>query len=311
MNITVVDKEMMNFELTPVFEPFGYLGLGFGGRMLNTHMIVVWEGDNGSPVLSQRYGVGHVEPVVEAHPERVASLVPSTVDLRAKSNYSTIAFKIPYNKTEPRPGRIIWAYSLVRPDSDPSAQLTSHYVAGTVNMKLDKVLPGSTSPSKPKLEIQEPAEDMFDPLPRVQKLIWHGIFLSVGFLVLLPAGSLVARWSRTFTPRWFKLHRLINFGIALPVISCGFILAPLAVLNRQGSHFADAHQICGALLFALYIGQLFLGRYIHARKQAVPDRAPHPPANILHVLLGISVITLAFFQVYSGFKEWAKSTGPA
>ncbi|KAJ7172681.1 hypothetical protein C8R46DRAFT_160873 [Mycena filopes] len=298
LNITSTD-EIMTYEVTPIFEPFGWVGLGFGRLMKNTHMVVIWDSEDGSPILSQRYGVGHVEPVLEPNPPRVATMVPPTVTSWHKGNYSTTAFQIPVNKTNPYPGQIIWAYSLRKPDSDPSADLTGHYVAGTVNMKL--AVPQLIS----ETEVPSDALELF---PRYQKLIWHGLLLSVGFLFLLPTGSLVARFGRTLTPRWFKAHKIINFGIALPVIAAGWILGPLAVLDRQAKHFADAHQICGVLLFGLYIAQLFLGRYIHS-KRAVPGRAPHPPSNILHVVLGISVIALAFLQVRSGLGEWSMRMG--
>ncbi|KAJ6546480.1 hypothetical protein DFH09DRAFT_927084 [Mycena vulgaris] len=304
LNITM-GHDMMTYEVTPVFEPFGWVGLGFGRMMKDTHMIVLWERSDGSPVLSQRYGVGHVEPVVERNPPRIATMVPPTVTSWHKGNYSTTAFQIPVNKTNPRPGQIIWAYSIRRPDDDDTSDLTGHYVAGTVNMKIENPAPGHTI--EPVLAPQAP-EDSLGALPRHQKLIWHGLFLSVGFLVLLPAGSLVARWSRTFTPRWFKAHRVLNFYVALPVIALGWVLGPLAVLDRQAKHFADAHQICGVLLFALYLGQLFLGRYIHARR-AVAERAPHPPSNIVHAVLGVSTIALAFLQVRSGFGEWSMHAG--
>ncbi|KAJ7470558.1 hypothetical protein FB451DRAFT_341497 [Mycena latifolia] len=310
LNITV-SHDIMTYEVTPIFEPWGWVGLGFGRMMKDTHMVVLWERSDGSRVLSQRYGVGHVEPVVEKSPPRVATMVaPSVTAVNTawhKGNYSTTTFKIPLNKTDPRPGQIIWAYSLRRPDDDESSDLTGHYVAGTVNMKLEKPVPELPGQSDADLATQGP-EDALAPLPRYQKLIWHGILLSVGFLVLLPTGSLVARWGRTFTPRWFKAHRIVNFGVALPVIAGGFVLGPLAVLDRQAKHFADAHQICGMLLFALYIGQLFLGRYNHARR-AVPGRLPHPPSNILHAVVGILTIALAFFQVRSGLGEWSMRTG--
>jgi len=305
LNITVTNNQYMTYEVTPIFEPFGWVGLGFGRLMRDTHMVVIWENEDGSKVLSQRYGgVGHIEPLLEPSPPRVATMVPPTVTTWHKGNYSTTAFQIPLNKTDPKPGQIIWAYSLRRPDPDPSSDLTGHYVAGTVNMKLENDVPGLPGGT---LATQGP-EDALDVLPRYQKVIWHGILLSAGFLVLLPTGSLVARWGRTFTPRWFKAHRIINFGVALPVIAAGWVLGPLAVLDRQAKHFADAHQICGVILFALYIAQLFLGRYIHS-KNAVPGRVPHPPSNIMHAVLGISIVALAFLQVRSGFGEWSKRTG--
>ena len=60
-------------------------------------------------------------------------------------------------------------------------------------------------------------------------------------------------------------------------------------------------QICGALLLLLYYAQVMLGRYIHERRGKLarlgPITHPHPPLNILHIILGVSIITLSFFQV--------------
>ncbi|KAJ7285641.1 hypothetical protein C8J57DRAFT_643308 [Mycena rebaudengoi] len=327
MNITLAE-DTMTYAITPIFEPFGWVGLGFGRLMRDTHMIVIWEKEDGSgPILSQRYATGHTEPRVTPKPPRVATLQPETVSSWRPGNYSTVTFEIPRNKTNPREGQIIWAYSLTKPESSVDAQILPHYVAGTVNMDLSKHIPGTpitpeekafsdaaaaaaAAAAAPTLVSQGP-EDALGAFPRRQKLIWHGILLTVGFLFLLPTGSLVARWSRTFTPRWFKLHRMINFYIALPVILLGWVLGPLAVIDRGAGHLTDAHQVFGVLMLGLYLGQLFLGRSIHAKKVAMPDRPPHPPSNLAHIALGIAVIFLAFLQVRSGLSEFITSTGQA
>ncbi|KAJ7219088.1 hypothetical protein GGX14DRAFT_589893 [Mycena pura] len=299
LKLTVGDDDIMTFEVKPIFEPFGWVGLGWGRKMEGTHMVVMWHSEDGSPILSHRYGIGHVEPVLEPKPLRAATLVPPTVTIwpdKSRANYSTTAFRIPLNKTDPTPGTMIWAYATRQPDPVHTADLTGHYVAGTINMRLPHVY----IPSLPEL----PVDDAHSILPHYQKVIWHGTLLSAGFLVLLPAGSLIARWGRTFTPRWVNAHRTLNFYVALPVIACGWVLGPLAVTDQQASHFSDLHQICGLLLFALYIAQLFVGRYIHSRR-AVAERPAHPPPNILHVALGISSIGFAFFQIHSGFGEWS------
>ncbi|KAL0572624.1 hypothetical protein V5O48_009327 [Marasmius crinis-equi] len=138
-------------------------------------------------------------------------------------------------------------------------------------------------------------------------VLGHGTLLSIGFLVLLPLGSLAARWSRTITPRWFKVHRWSNYLLGLPVILVGWLLGPIAVFDAQASHFLDAHQICGLILFGLFLLQIFLGRYIHARRN-LPNRSAHPPSNILHACFGLSIIALAFFQVCSGMDKWERVT---
>ena len=54
------------------------------------------------------------------------------------------------------------------------------------------------------------------------------------------------------------------------------------------------------LLFA-YFSQVLLGRFIHNRRLKLaklgPIIQPHPPLNILHISLGVTIIALAFFQV--------------
>jgi len=51
----------------------------------------------------------------------------------------------------------------------------------------------------------------------------------------------------------------------------------------------------------LYYVQAFLGQYIHDRRSKLarlgPVTHPHPPLNILHIVLGVSVISIAFCQV--------------
>ncbi|KAF7295101.1 Cytochrome b561 domain-containing protein [Mycena indigotica] len=298
LNITVSSNDVMTFQVKPIWDTFGWVGLGWGRQMKDTHMVVLWDNTNGSRILSQRYGVGHVEPVVEANPPRRASMVEPgepTWKTKSDSNHSVSAFQIPVNKSDSYPGTMIWAYSLRRPDPDPNADLTGHYVAGTLNMRLDKIVNDFPGTGKEMASYRK-------------KAILHATFVAIGFLVVLPLGSLIARWGRTVTPLWFKAHQVLNLYLALPLITTGFLLGPLAVLDRQASHFVDAHQICGLLLFGLYIAQLSLGQFIHS-KRAVAGHVLHPPRNILHVVVGITIICLAFLQVRSGFTEWASRTG--
>ncbi|KAF7304730.1 Cytochrome b561 domain-containing protein [Mycena kentingensis (nom. inval.)] len=304
-NITLTDK-VITFEIKPIMEPFGWVAIGFGRRMKGTPMVILWDDNDGTPILSQRFGTGHVEPVLDPNPPRIATMVAPRETTKwvynADTDFPTRAFQIPINKTDPHPGTMIWAYSIQRPTDGPLSNLTGHLVAGTINMRLDKHVVEDI-PS----QIVTTADSTGGFL-RYSKAAWHGIVVSIGFLVLLPGGSLVARLGRTFTPKWFQLHRMINFYIALPVIAVGWSLGAWTVYDRGMGHLTDAHHLCGVLLFGLYITQIVLGRFIHAQ-HGTAGRAPHPPTNILHVLLGISVVALAFFQVRSGLAEYASHMG--
>lgn len=81
------------------------------------------------------------------------------------------------------------------------------------------------------------------PLNNYERLIvLHALSMSFGFLVLLPAGALLARYARPFTTMWFKIHRMCNMYVALPVIILGFVLAITTRLDG-GLLRPDVHQV--------------------------------------------------------------------
>ena len=81
------------------------------------------------------------------------------------------------------------------------------------------------------------------PLNKHERLIiLHAVSMSFGFLVLLPAGGIVARYARTFTTGWFKIHRICNMYVALPVIMLGFVLGIVMQLDK-GLYLPDVHQV--------------------------------------------------------------------
>lgn len=93
-------------------------------------------------------------------------------------------------------------------------------------------------------------------------IIAHAIFCSVGFLLFLPAGALLARYLRTFIPGhvWFKGHAILQLFIgkhsspvpnvvadvdsaAGPTIFIGVILGVAAVANAGALHLDDDHKV--------------------------------------------------------------------
>ncbi|KAG7092252.1 hypothetical protein E1B28_008617 [Marasmius oreades] len=321
VNATVHDNSI-TYQMTPLRGPAGWLSLGFGRRMANSHVVILWENDDGTTTISTRFATNHSEPVYEPNPARTVwqpELKPANWHPHANTSMSfeiqRYHGQIQGMGSDPLLTDHIWAFSYFRPNSSaPDVHMLQHYVAGRLVLDLNKDLVqhvhhesdiGSDEPSRPVVESTEPAI----PYTTHELLVLgHGILASIGFLVLLPIGSLAARWTRTITPKWFKVHHISNYLLGLPVISIGWFLGPLAVFDAQATHFLDAHQICGLLLFGLYLLQILLGRYIHAKRK-LPGRSAHPPSNILHACFGLTVIGLAFFQVRSGMDEWERVTG--
>ncbi len=50
-------------------------------------------------------------------------------------------------------------------------------------------------------------------LPFEKYIVAHAIFCVIGFLGLLPLGALLARYTRTFSPKWYTAHWIVQFAI--------------------------------------------------------------------------------------------------
>ncbi|KAJ3572505.1 hypothetical protein NP233_g3037 [Leucocoprinus birnbaumii] len=329
VNVTLHDDDWITYEVASVYEPLGWLALGFGRRMDHSQMVIMWPDEDGEIVRSQRFGWGHEEPSNLMNPSRHAyPQEPLATSWSPAPNSIRMAFNMTANRTALEVDPIedlIWAYSMTRPEGkSPRASLTGHYRAGRIRVDYSKdaVLPpppGGQPTSSGNMDNHHHHEteqhtntdavegndsdggffsDDNVPWGTHEKLIvTHGIMLAFAFLVLLPAGSLIARWSRTLTPKWFKAHSIVNMTFALPIIFIGWCFGLWAVLSNDKPKYFTAHKV-------------WLGRYIHRRRAQglVPGNKPHPPSNIMHVCTGILVITLAFFQVRSGFDEWESAT---
>lgn len=56
------------------------------------------------------------------------------------------------------------------------------------------------------------------PLKSHEKLfVAHAVLVGLGFLLVLPLGSLFARWLRTYTSKWYLGHWMFQFTIGMSV----------------------------------------------------------------------------------------------
>ncbi|KAI1790796.1 hypothetical protein LXA43DRAFT_1145135, partial [Ganoderma leucocontextum] len=283
------------------------MAIGFGSQMANTPMVILWQTVNGTVTLSQRQASGRVEPLPVTDPPRRA-----TVALRddTSQGVSTIlAFDIPKNNDTIQ--SLVWAFGVTAPVADPSAFIQQHLDAGTFSLDLSKELHvASVSASAPTTSTRsgglattvDSAPSQSSPvttssLSRTDGLlVAHAALSAAGFLILLPLGTLVARWARVFTPRWFTAHWFINVVLGIPLVCVGWALGPLAVAQRGRAHVVTPHQqICGVALIVLYIFELALGTLVHLRRPK--DGKGHPPRNLAHVVLGLAVFGLSIYTV--------------
>ncbi|KAF9046852.1 hypothetical protein BDZ89DRAFT_62285 [Hymenopellis radicata] len=149
----------------------------------------------------RRHGdIAATEPFIDnSPPQLVRPRVPSALMQSKASSKAVLAFELVPNQNlgnSYNTSRLLWAYSKTRPDSDdPEATILGHYVAGFNLNFLDTTAEPMYMPTTSKAAASH---------KRI--VIAHGVLLTIGLLVILPAGALIARFARSFTTRWFMVH---------------------------------------------------------------------------------------------------------
>jgi len=138
----------------------------------------------------------------------------------------------------------------------------------------------------------------------------HALLCSIGFLILLPIGALIPRYTRTLPYKWFYAHWTFQFLIAAPVIFAGWALGHQTSSLLEAGHYIDIHQKIGLALIILYVLQLTIGALVHYFKFPTTFRGHRPPHSYFHVFFGLVIIILAQYQVHYGlYTEWDTATG--
>ncbi|KAJ4488877.1 hypothetical protein C8J55DRAFT_506439 [Lentinula edodes] len=302
----------------------GWMAVGFGTQMSNNPMVILWSNPDGSTTLSQRVARSWVMPEVVDNPPRIATL---SSDLSTSSGNDRYGFTIPWDNSAKT--NLIWAFGTQNPGSSAvDAPFQFHLDAGYAHFDLSKPISAnsnedlstpstsapSTNPASSSSKASPSSSSLTStnslPLNAHQRLAFaHAVFCTAGFLLFLPAGALVSRWARTFTPAWYTAHWILQFIVSGLSIFLGLIFGVQSInKSREIEHFNDEHKKWGVILFALYVSQCALGAFIHWVK---PKNSPgRPLQNYLHAVFGLILIALGFFQVRTGYKtEWPKAVG--
>ncbi|KAI0821668.1 hypothetical protein BC628DRAFT_1329028 [Trametes gibbosa] len=292
----------------------GWMAMGFGSTMANTPMVIMWPNSDGSVTISQRKATAEIMPTVDSNPPRKATADTTASDI--SQSLPKLSFTIPADSSSSTAQTIIWAFGNVKPEnSAEDAVLLQHLESNPIRIDMSQSVAADSV-----AHLASPATDpnavtggkVDTPLqPFQKKIVAHALLCTIGFLILLPAGALLARYSRTFTNTWFTGHWVFQLAFAGPVIVAGIALGISAVSTAQVKHLDDDHKRWGVAIFVLYIAQVTVGAVIHYVKPTswtVGKR--RPLQNYFHAVFGILIIALAFYQVRSGFRtEWNSVSG--
>ncbi|KAG8976305.1 hypothetical protein FRC05_004221 [Tulasnella sp. 425] len=288
----VMNGNSVTYQLVSQFAigQLGWMAVGFGTHMPNSPMVITWPNADGTITISQREATEHVMPTVIANPTDIATLAAENTILSANS--TTIAFTYPLPNTAQNAVPMIWAYSTSKPSSSAvDAQLVQHDKMGTATMDLTQSVSALSTGRGATTTVIGTSTQTIIPLPTgassdgnssegasrpdpEKKIRTHGVLMTVGFLVCLPIGIFIARFSRTIPflkDKWFTAHWFVQFVVSAPIILSGWVIA----YNFVGAdHFQDNHRRVGLVLLILYLFQMALGVIIHFFK---PKRKPLPP----------------------------------
>ncbi|KAK4057454.1 hypothetical protein OIO90_001523 [Microbotryomycetes sp. JL221] len=139
-------------------------------------------------------------------------------------------------------------------------------------------------------------------------IIAHAVLASLAVMLFFPLGIVMARFLRGFA--WYPLHAGFNIlGAAMIIAAFG-----LGIYVTGDDHFQDTHQRVGLALFIIVVIQVVLGFVAHNRKFIVDPNAKLPtlsnkgPIRYGHILIGLAVIGLGWYNVHEGFDEWESSS---
>ncbi|GAA6007570.1 hypothetical protein JCM10207_006390 [Rhodosporidiobolus poonsookiae] len=311
----------------------GWLGTGHGTAMSNADFFVSWPTISSNSVnwtISHRLPNtqapgGHGMPMLASEDASTGSaafltLVPALTTSEADSPFSSVAWvgALQPGSSYPAPEGVaanlaaeqtsfVYASSTTSPGSadegearigmhDQPHGTTSLDLASAINAEQDEgvvnQVGGNSRSSRDKM------------------LIAHATLGSLALALITPAAVLLARLGRSI--RWFPSHAALN-SLSLLLIIIAFALG----VSQAGGSFDDFHKRLGLALFLLFLVQPVLGLLGHAYSKPAPLTSAHPsltrplpsPVRALHVLLGVTIVTLGYTQIASGINvEWTRGS---
>lgn len=290
--------------------------------MTGANMLVGWVA-NGQPVLSHRSANGHQQPQQSL---ATSSYTADSVN-RVTDEMTVLSWTWPQTSEPGSSMQHIWARnpSQTFTSTDAGSSISMHANDGKFTLDFSTAYTGE-SPAVPDGVTALPAYagsaastsnttstptsssgsgassgGHIRALDMMQNrlFITHMVFMLLGWLVLVPAGILLARFGRTFFT-WFPYHRGLMLA-AVVSVTIAFFVAVAAVGKLSGNHFANRHERLGLAVFIIMLVQAALGQAGHVIRAKSGVRVQ----NFVHILLGLTTFGLAIWTIIEGFEVWA------
>mmetsp|Transcript_4342 Transcript_4342/g.6093 ORF Transcript_4342/g.6093 Transcript_4342/m.6093 type:complete len:198 (-) Transcript_4342:52-645(-) len=136
-------------------------------------------------------------------------------------------------------------------------------------------------------------------LDNLNEYQYHGVFMALAWLVIVPLAIISSRYTRCFVG-WFYLHATLQIA-ALGVTIYSFYLA-LKLPSVQGEHFSSTHGQLGLAILTIMTLQILyaLFRPSFDKEAGKSHRRVFWESN--HKIVGFLLMLLAFYNVHEGME---------
>ncbi|KAJ9054044.1 hypothetical protein DSO57_1018610 [Entomophthora muscae] len=224
-------------------QEYGWVGLGIGVWMQGSDMMIVWQANDGTFIVSDRKSFNYNEPKTDASQD--CYLLPDKTN--STDGKTNIVFRRLKNTKDPNDTPLtsantdfVWAYSKIRPLAAANAELKVHEDSGKFNLALGSGQSKQSFSGSFKLA--------------------HGVLLLFGWNLIPYAGILAAAPLRPkLGVHWFRIHYFL-LGMLAPAL----VISGIAIISSgKGRHFSTPHEILGLAVALAMLLQIFLGIAIH------------------------------------------------
>eukprot|EP00252_Welwitschia_mirabilis_P001564 TRINITY_DN11445_c0_g1_i1.p1 TRINITY_DN11445_c0_g1~~TRINITY_DN11445_c0_g1_i1.p1 ORF type:complete len:387 (+),score=41.76 TRINITY_DN11445_c0_g1_i1:255-1415(+) len=251
----------------------GWVGMGFSpnGRMIGSYAVVGWIKSDQTDAIHSYHLDGKSVDAVKLDTKNDLGVVTQSLRVHYQSSTIYLSFQLQVNGTE-KSKNIIFAYSSTTPTG---TQLTLH---SSVHSTTFDFSTGSSS-----------TDNSIDTLRRN-----HGALNIFAWGVLLPIGSILARYCRQKDPAWFYLH--IGFQVSGFIFGLAGVILGFELYNKLEANF-PAHRGLG--IFILVLGILQVSALLFRPQKEAKSRRYW---NWYHHWAGRIVLFLAAVNIVIGIQ---------
>eukprot|EP00949_MAST-11_sp_MAST-11-sp1_P001875 g1875.t1 len=133
----------------------------------------------------------------------------------------------------------------------------------------------------------------------------HGVYMTIGWIVLVPPACIIARYTRHYRQSWLNEH------VALTKLSAGgtigFIIIGITSAGSNSSRMKASHTLLGISIAVIVLLLGITGRYAKlGLKREAKERAGSQfhVVRIVHNVLGWISVAMGLYQVPLGYKQF-------